>query len=112
MRPPRHLTQLSILGERGCGIGILDIETQLNSIKIIWTQRLFNPSNLLLKDLMLSQLKLNLNSNQVLALFRQKQILRSTSNKNLRKQNNEDFFIQLLYVWLHLISKNFPAPCL
>ena len=25
-----------------------------------------------------------------------------TSNKNSQKQNHEDFFIQLLYVWLHL----------
>ena len=30
--------------------------------------------------------------------------------KNLQKQNNEDFFIQLLYAWLHLTNNNFPAP--
>ena len=28
---------------------------------------------------------------------------KSTSHKNLQKQNYEDFFIQLLYAWLHLI---------
>ena len=33
-----------------------------------------------------------LNSNQGLALIRQKQMLRSTRHKNLQKQNNEDFF--------------------
>ena len=33
---------------------------------------------------------------------------RSTSHKNLQKQNNEDFFIQLLYAWLHLTNNNFP----
>ena len=33
-----------------------------------------------------------LNSNQGLALIRQKQMLGSTKHKNLQKQNNEDFF--------------------
>ena len=45
---------------------------------------------------MLYRLNLILNSNQGLALFRQKQILRSNRHKNLQKQNNEDLFIQLL----------------
>ena len=31
---------------------------------------------------------------------------RSTSHENLQKQNNEDFFIQLLYAWLHLTNNN------
>ena len=35
------------------GLGILDIDTQLNSIKTKWTQRLLNPTNVLWKDLML-----------------------------------------------------------
>ena len=57
-------------------------------------------------------LKLILNSSdQGLALFRQKQILtdpyRFTSIKNLQK--SEDFFIQLLYAWLHLTNSNLPA---
>ena len=77
MRPHRHLAQLSIL--RG-GLGILDIDTQLNCIK--WIQRLLNPTNVLWKDLMLYQLKLILNSDQDLALFIQKQIFRSASHKN------------------------------
>ena len=37
---------------------------------------------------------------------------RSTSHKNLQKQNNEDFFIQLLYAWLHLTNNNIPPPYL
>ena len=57
-------------------------------------------------------LELILSSDQNPALFREKQILRSTSHKNLQKQNNEDFFIQLLYAWLHLTNNNFPAPYL
>ena len=53
-------------------------------------------------------LKLILNSDQGLALFRQKQILAGLLvTKNLQK--SEDFFIQLLYAWLHLTNNNFPA---
>ena len=37
MRPPRHLAQLSILK---CGLGILDMDTELNSLNIKWIQRL------------------------------------------------------------------------
>ena len=45
---------------------------------------------------MLYRLNLILNSNEDLARFRQKQILRCNRNKNLQKHNNEDLFIQLL----------------
>ena len=72
MQPPWYLAQLSIW--RG-GPGIFAIETQLNYLKIKWIQRLINPTNALRKDLMLYWLKLILNSDQDLALFRQKQIL-------------------------------------
>ena len=58
---------------------------------------------------MLYRLKLILNSYQGLAIFRQKQILKSTSPKNLQKQNNEEFFIQLLYARLRLTT-NKSAP--
>ena len=44
-----------------------------------------------LKDLMLYRLNLKLNYEQVLSLFRQKQILRSYRHKNFQNQNNEDF---------------------
>ena len=37
---------------------------------------------------------------------------RSASHKNLQKQNNEDFFIQLFYTWLHLTNNNIPPPYL
>ena len=87
------------------GLGILDIDKQLNYIKIKWIQSLLNLTDALWKDLMLYQLKFILNSDQSLALFRQKQIFRTTGHKNLQKQNNENFFIQLLNAWLHLTNK-------
>ena len=59
---------------------------------------------------MLYRLKLILNSYQGLAIFRQKQILKSTSPKNLQKQNNEEFFIQLLYARLRLTTNKFSVP--
>ena len=37
---------------------------------------------------------------------------RFTSHKNLQKQNNEDFFIQLLYAWLHHTNNNIPPSYL
>ena len=51
------------------GIGILDIETQLNSLKIKLIQKLLNSTNALWKNLMLYQLNLILNYIQGLALF-------------------------------------------
>ena len=80
IRPPRRLLQLSLLTSR---LGILDIEPQLNLI---------------------------LNYNQGLALFKQKQMLRSNSHKHLQKQNNEDFFVHLLNTWLHFTNSKFPVP--
>ena len=74
-----------------------------------WIQRLLNPTNALCKDLMLYRLNLILNSNRWLALFRQIQILRSSRHKNVQKQNNEDFFTQLLNAWLYFINTNFPT---
>ena len=44
MRAPRHQAQLSIWRS---GLGILDIDTQLNYAKIKWIQRLLNPINAL-----------------------------------------------------------------
>ena len=54
-------------------------------------------------------LKLILNSDQGLALLRQKQVLTTglLVTKNYKK--SEDFFNQLLYAWLHLTNNNFPA---
>ena len=101
--PSRHLAQLSIW--RG-GLYIVYIDTQLKSLKIIWVQRLLNPINALWKDLMFNRLNSILNSNQGLVLFRQKQILRSNKHRNLQKQNNKDFFTQLLNAWLHFTINN------
>ena len=91
---------------------ILDINTQLNFLNIKWIKRLLNPTNGLWKDLMLYRLNVDLilNSNQVLALFRQKQILSYNIDKSLQKQNNEDFFIRLLNAWLHFTNNKFLAP--
>ena len=52
------------------GLGILEIDIQLNSLKTKWIQKLLNPTNALWKSLMLYQLNLVLNYNQELALFR------------------------------------------
>ena len=51
-------------------------------------------------------LKLILNSDQALALFKQKQILTDLLVTNIYKKS-EDFFIQLLYAWPHLANNNF-----
>ena len=53
-------------------------------------------------------LKLILNSDEDLAFFRQKQIVTGLLFTNIYK-TSEDFFIQLLYSWLHLTNSNFPA---
>ena len=74
------------------GPGILVTDNQLIFLKIKWIQRLLNPTNALWKDHMLYALI-------ELALFRQKQILTSNRRKNVQKQNNGDFFIQLLNAW-------------
>ena len=81
------------------GVGILDIEMQLKPLKIKWIQRLLNPTYAPWKNLILYQLNLILNYNQGLDCFLDKNILRSTSRKHLHKQNDEDFFIQLLNAW-------------
>ena len=60
--------------------------------------KIIETTNTLQKDLMLYRLNIDLilNSNQALALFRQKRIVRYNRHKKLQKQNNEDLFIQLL----------------
>ena len=64
-----------------------DIGTQLIFLKIKWIQRLLTPTNALWKNLMLYQLNIDLilNSNQVVALFRQKEIPRYNRRKKLPK---------------------------
>ena len=74
------------------GPGILVTDNQLIFLKLKWIQRLLNPTNALWKDHMLYVLI-------ELALFGQKQILTSNRPKNVQKQSNGDFFIQLLNAW-------------
>ena len=92
-------------------LDILDIDTQLNFLKIKWIQRFLTPTNTLRKDLILYWLNIDLilKFNQVLCLFRQKQIPRYNRHKNLKKQNNKDFFIQLLNAWQHFTYYKFPT---
>ena len=85
----KTIVQLSIWK---CGPGILDIDTQLNSLELQWISRLLNPINALWKGLTLYWLNLKNNSNQGSYLFRQKQILRSSRHKNLQNQNDKVFF--------------------
>ena len=66
IHPPRHLVQLPIWSG---GLGVLDIDTQLNALRIKWIRRLFSYDDAVWKDLMLYRLNLNLKSNQGLALF-------------------------------------------
>ena len=49
-RHPRHLAQLSIWSG---GLVILDVDTQLNSLKMKWLQKLLNTTNTLWNGLML-----------------------------------------------------------
>ena len=88
-RSPRHIAQLFIWKGR---LGILNIDTQQNSLKIKWIQRLLNPTNAVWKDLILYRLNLILNSNQSLALLRQTQILRSTRHRNLKNKTKMIFY--------------------
>ena len=78
------------------GLNMLNIDTQLNSKKIKWIQRLLNPTNVLWKDLILYRLNLILNYNQGLALFRQKQILRSNRHKNASPHFTNNNFSTLM----------------
>ena len=103
IQPPRHLAKLSIWRGR---LGIFDIDKQLNYIirmhlKVIKSQQCSVERSHVV-------LKLILNSDQGLALFRQKQILTGLLVTKIYKKS-EDFFIQLLYAWLHLTNNNFPA---
>ena len=78
------------------GLSILDIETQLNSLKIKWIQNLLNPTNALWKNLMLYQLNLILNYNLII-----KNWPFIDKNRSLDElvtnilQKHEDLFIQL-----------------
>ena len=57
--------------------------------------KIINPTNAFWTDIVLYRSNLVFNSNQVLVLFGQTQILRATRHKNLQKKSNEDFRIFL-----------------
>ena len=77
-------------------VDIINIDTHLKSLKRKWIQRLLNSTNPLWNDLMLYGLNLILNSNQNLALFKLKQVLRSNRNKNLQKRIMKMFLFNYL----------------
>ena len=68
-----------------CGLGFLDLDTQLKSLELQWILRFLNLTNALRKGLMLYWLNLKNNSNQNLCSFRQKQILSSSRHKKFAK---------------------------
>ena len=67
------------------GLGVLDIDTKVDSLEL----KEFKDAPW--KGIILYGLILKLSSNRGLALFIQKQILRSARHKNLQKKNNVDF---------------------
>ena len=95
MRPPRQLVQLSTW--KG-GLGNLDIDTQLNSLKTKWIHRLSNPTNAFWNDFMLYWLNLIRRSSG------------SVSYKNLQKQSNEDFLYSCLILDYILPTTNLLSP--
>ena len=99
MRPPRHLDELSIWRIM---LGTLD------STSPPPTHYFPSPISALWKDAMMHWSKLILISNQGLALCRQNDTLRFNRHKNLQKQSNDNFFIHILYAYLHFTSSNFP----
>ena len=102
-QPPRHLAKLSIWMGR---LGIFDIDKQLNYIIIMHLKVIKSQQRSVERSHVV--LKLILNSDQGLALFRQKQIVTGLLVTKIYNKS-EDFFIQLLYAWLHLTNNNFPA---
>ena len=87
------VAQLSIW--RG-GLGILDKDTQLNSLKRKWIQRSLNSTNALRKELTLYRLNLILDSKQGIGLFRQKQILSFNRTRIWKNRTMEIFLFSYL----------------
>ena len=75
-------------------------ETKLNSLKMKCIQRLLNPTNAFWKNLMLYQLNLILNLIKNWPFLDKNRSLGQLVINILQKQNNNDFFIQLLNAWL------------
>ena len=89
--PPRQVILLCIWKS---GLGILEIDTQLNSmLKTKWllNSKIIKPHQSILERFIMHWLNLIFKSNQGWVL-RQRQILRSPRYENLQKQSNDDFF--------------------
>ena len=101
MQPLIHLSQLSILRS---GLGISDIDTQLNYIYKKWIQRLLTPILTIfeISHAVLIEINSEFGSRPSPFFYTKTDPHRSTKHKNLQKHNNKDFFIQLLYAWLYL----------
>ena len=105
--PPRYLAKLSIL--RG-GLGILDIETQLNSLKLIWIQGLLNATNSLWNNPTLYQLDPILSFNRGLVLVKQKQILGLIDTKICKCRTMKISLVNyLLLAYISPITTSLPS---
>ena len=97
------------------GLGISDIETQLNTLNKKWIQKLINPTNAVLKNLMMyHQFNLILNYNEVLALFIDKNrflgLLVTKIYKNKTMKNSLFSYAMLGYSLPRAISLSSPNP--
>ena len=102
MQPPRHLAQLSIWSGE---LGILDIDIQLNALKIKkMVSIVFKSHRCSLERYLVVLIELNSE------FFSMTSPLQSNRDKNLQKRNNENFFIQFLNGWLHFVINKFPIP--
>ena len=108
IQPPREWAQLSIWRGR---LGILLFYTDTIKLAKNKMDSKFIKSHQvsLERSHAVFWLKLIMNSDHGLAFSRKKQILTALL---VKKKNNEDFFIQLLYAWLHLTNDNIPSPYL
>ena len=105
---PRYWAQLSICRRR---LGIFDKDTiKLYKNKMDSKFIKFNQYSLERSHAVLTEINPEFIQDQ--AFLIKTDSYRSTSHKNSQKQNNEYFFIQLLYAWLHLTNNNFPPPYL
>ena len=102
-QPPRHLVKLPIWRD---GLGISDIDTQLNYIIIMHLKVIKSQQCSVERSHVV--LKLILNSDQGLALFRQKQILTGLLVTKITKKMKISLF-SYASAWLHLTNNNFLA---
>ena len=89
------------------GLGILDIETQSNSLKIKMGSKVIKFHQCSLEKFHAASIEINSEYNQGLTFL--------DKNRSLGQlvtnvpQNNEDFLVQLLNAWLHFTNNNSPV---